>query len=186
MGPDLPHRPCSTGSAFSSLIEASEGSEMRKNRFCAAFTGALVAAVLLYGCGGGGGGGGGDDGGDPATTNNKLVVLNHMTPTGYVRDGVETYGLKGPSSRDTDDAFFDFARPLPYGESETVYLGDDQCDLYWDLTPMAADSLNLIPNIGKPFFVPCGKTLACTATIKVVDFPGSKVRFADLDCATPQ
>jgi len=149
-----------------------------------------VAVFGLAGCGSGGDSGGG---GGSTVTANKIVVLNNMTPTGYVAGGVPVSGVQGTSSKSTTNTVFNFTQPIAYGASETVYLDNDKCDIYWDLTPIGPTNLNLTPNSGVKTFVPCGKTLPCTATIKnfvdtygLFGTAGSTIRFADLKCSAPQ
>lgn len=149
---------------------------------------ALATLITLAACGGGGGGNqndlslNADPGQTPSNTN--LTVLNYMSTSNYVKDGVGAVGLIGTnSSTGTTVTRFPFATLLAPQASVNVYMSSSQCDVYWDLTPIVdpATKLTLIPNSGKKLFVPCGKTLACTATIK---YFGS-IGFADLSCSTP-
>jgi hypothetical protein len=152
----------------------------------------LMVAGMLTACGGGGGGSDGGSGG-PTVTTNKIVVLNNLTPTGYVVNGVPCTGIQGTSSKNTTNTVFNFTQPIAYGASETIYLDNDKCDIYWDLTPTGAANLNLVPNSGAKTFVPCGKTLPCTATIEnfvdklgLVGPAGNTIHFANLMCSAPQ
>jgi len=146
----------------------------------------LTLTLFLTACGGG------SSTSTPTTvsniTNNKLVVLNNMTPTGYVKDGVDMLGMKGANSTTTQQTEFLFPTALPYGQSTIIYLSDSQCDKYWDLNPIAASTLNLSPNTGVGTFMPCGKTVTCTGTIEKVNLSalGAGIMlFASRTCTAP-
>jgi hypothetical protein len=150
----------------------------------------LVAVSIITGVAGCGGGGGGTTSPSVAAepgqtvTNTKLSILNYMGTTNLVKDGVVAVGITGTSSSTgTAVTKFPFVSPLAPQASAIVYMNSSQCDVYWDLTPIVdpATNLILIPNTGKKVFVPCGKTLACTATIKYLGTTG----FADLSCGLP-
>ena len=111
-------------------------------------------------------------------TNNKLVILNQMTPTGLVKDGVVLTSIIGSNSVGDVDQEFLFEEPINYNESGVVYIPDDKCDVFWDLTPTSSDLPDMWPNSGVSFFVGCGDTLTCEATAP--EFVG--VTFGDLTC----
>jgi|SRR5690554_3111109 len=131
---------------------------------------------LLAACGGSGSSNG--DESASKTTKNKLIILNQMTPTGYVKDGVALSRIIGSNSVGDIDQEFIFEEPIEFNRSGTVYIPDNKCDVYWDLSPKSNELLNIIPNSGVQFFVGCGQTLSCKAeTIVAAGFI-----FGNLSC----
>ena len=107
-----------------------------------------------------------------------------MSTTNLVKDGVGAYGLVGTTSATgAVKQTFPFAAIVLPQQSVNVYMNASQCDVYWDITPLVdpAAKQTFIANSGKQLFVPCGKTLACSATVKWY----GNVGFADLTCSAP-
>ena len=123
-------------------------------------------------------------------TQHKIVVRNLMSPTGYVEvglfapslsvvDGAGMMGLEDSTKVPPEE--FLFPETIPFQESGTIYLTDEQCDSYIDLTPVldpAAEITLAMPNTGSPIFFPCNEVKTCDAELLKLD----EGYFLDLNC----
>lgn len=137
----------------------------------------LISSILLMSCSSGG-----DDSTPsaaptgPTATTATIVVLNNMTPTGLVKDGVTMDAIYGDSSAGHLDETYLLDPPIPYGQSGTITLTEGQCDIFWDLAPFSKE-VGTVGNTGVSTFFPCNQTQNCTAVI--IDVIG--IKFADLE-----
>jgi hypothetical protein len=144
----------------------------------------LALSGVIAACGGGGNSGADTNSADPADmvtgpeTGTKLVILNRMTPSGKIIDAVVMSSVQGSNSVGDVDQVFTFEEAVEYNGSGIVYIPDDKCDLYWDLSPTSSELESLIANSVENVFVGCGATVTCTATIKDV----AGFDFGNLDC----
>ena len=102
---------------------------------------------------------------DSKVTNNKLVILNQMKTGLTTSSGVRMDSLLGNNSIGDIEQSFVFEEPVEFGGSVVVYIPDNQCDVYWDLTPTASEVQDTWGNTGENLFVGCGQTLTCESQI---------------------
>ena len=116
-----------------------------------------------------------------APTQHKIVVRNLMSTTGYVEvglfapslsvvDGVGMVALE--DSTEVPHEEFLFPETIPFQESGIIYLTDEQCDSFIDLTPVLDPTAGItpkIPNTGSPIFFPCNEVGTCDAKLLKVD-----------------
>lgn len=124
------------------------------------------------------------------STQHKIVVRNLISTTSYVEvglfkpslsvvDGVGMIGLE--DSTEVPHKEFLFPETIPFQESGIIYLTDEQCDSYIDLTPIldpAAGITPKIPNTGSHIFFPCNEVTTCDAELLKLD----EGYFLDLNC----
>lgn len=130
----------------------------------------LVFMNIVIGCGGS------DGSSEPGA---KITILNYMSTSVRVIDGVNMARVEGSNSIGDVDIVFNFTPPIAPQNSATINIPKDKCDIYWSLYPMSGEIV-MMKNPGRQIWVPCNKTVRCTARIQNV----FGVAFGNLDdCA---